>query len=65
MLYFLNLMYGFFVLANLFGCLMYWVADLEGLQPSWIADHLDGDPKDFSVGRRYLASIYFAIVTVS
>ena len=44
LLYFLNLMYGYFVLANMFGCVLYWVADLEGMDSSWIADHLKGNP---------------------
>ncbi|KAI8474122.1 MAG: hypothetical protein J3K34DRAFT_495910 [Monoraphidium minutum] len=63
--YLYSLLYCAVVVVNLLASLWYLVARIHGLQDSWLS-HVGGrDLTEAPLGERYLASIYFTVVTLT
>ncbi|GMH46030.1 hypothetical protein BSKO_13994 [Bryopsis sp. KO-2023] len=74
--YFINITYCGAVMVNMLGCLLFAIARWEGLETSWLSEYekkfnfVDAEdvvriPPDSSFPRLYLASIYWATVTIT
>lgn len=74
--YLVNVLFTGAVLTNFMACLLFFVASVEGLNDSWIAkggpvcedgveEDCGGYVADSARTRQYLASVYWAITTVS
>lgn len=64
-LYFVSLFHKYTV--NLMGCLWWWIAEVQGLQDSWVAttDKIGIDLFDAQAVQKWLVSIYFATTTIT